>query len=123
MAALTSESDYTSGMVKTLGKRRNLIVDLLNEIEGIRCLKPGGAFYVFPNTAELGKSAELAMSILKNTGVIVTPGTAFGKGGEGFIRLSYATSEENIIEGLKRISEYLNIYMEQKIRGKGGYLK
>ena len=101
-------------MVRSLAKGRDLIVGLRSEIEGVRCLKPGGAFYVFPNVSELGRSAELAMSILKNTGVIVTPGTAFGKKGEGYIRLSYATSEENIVEGVGRIAKYLNIYMGQR---------
>ncbi|GBE55846.1 putative N-acetyl-LL-diaminopimelate aminotransferase [archaeon BMS3Bbin16] len=114
VAALKSGDGFTKEMVRTLAKRRDLIVGLLSEIEGVRCLKPGGAFYVFPNVSELGRSAELAMSILKNTGVIVTPGTAFGKKGEGYIRLSYATSEENIVEGVGRIAKYLNIYMGQR---------
>lgn len=114
LAALKSGSEYTRGMVKTLKKRRDLIVNLLSEIEGVKCQKPEGAFYVFPNVSELGSSAELAMAILKNIGVIVTPGTAFGKRGEGYIRLSYATSEENIVEGLGRIAKYLNIYMGQR---------
>jgi aspartate aminotransferase len=112
VAALQAGTRFTKEMVRTLLKRRDLIVGMLREIDGIECLPPKGAFYVFPNFATYGSSSNLALDLLKNAKVVVTPGTAFGKYGEGFLRLSYATSERNIVEGLKRISDYLNIYME-----------
>jgi aspartate aminotransferase len=112
LAALQAGTRFTKEMVRTLSKRRDLIVGLLREIDGIECLPPKGAFYVFPNFTSFADSSKLALDILKNAKVVVTPGNAFGRWGEGYIRLSYATSEENITEGLKRISEYLNIYME-----------
>jgi aspartate aminotransferase len=119
LAALKSGEGFTKKMVKILKQRRDLIVKLLNDIEGIKCLNPDGAFYVFPNVSSFGNSSALVMDILKETGVIVTPGNAFGEWGEGFMRLSYATSEENIIKGLGRLTDYLNIYMEPgRKRGK-----
>ncbi len=112
IAALQSGAEFTTQMVSTLKKRRDLVVGLLREIDGVECLRPKGAFYVFPNISKLGGSSKLAQDILKNAKVVVTPGTAFGRYGEGYLRFSYATSEENIIEGFRRISEYLKIYME-----------
>lgn len=107
IAALEAGGDFTKDMVGVLKKRRDLMVGLLNEIEGVSCKKPRGAFYVFPNFSAFGGSSRLAMDILKEAGVVVTPGTAFGKNGEGYLRFSYATSEENIAEGIERIADYL----------------
>lgn len=88
--------------------RRDAIVDGLNAIDGLHCHKPGGAFYVFPNITATGHDErKLADALLAEAGVAVLPGTAFGEMGKGFIRLSYATSVENIREGLTRISDYL----------------
>jgi aspartate aminotransferase len=92
-------------------KRRNYIVEILNDIEGISCLKPNGAFYVFPNVkALLGKTyygktintdIDLADYLLEKANIAVVPGSAFGA--EGYIRLSYATSLKNIEEGITRL--------------------
>ena len=80
----------------------------MNSIENIDCLKPGGAFYVFANIKKTGKSSEeISNYLLKHAGVAVLPGTNFGKYGEGYIRLCYATSLENITTGIQRISKYM----------------
>jgi aspartate aminotransferase len=112
IAALKGGGEFTKEMVEVLKKRRNLILQRLNDFEGVSCKPPNGAFYVFPNFKVYGPSSKLTLDILKHTGVIVTPGTAFGGNGEGYLRFSYATSEKNIEEGLDRIRDYLNIYME-----------
>ena len=85
-----------------------MIVDGLNKIEGITCLKPQGAFYVFPNITQLGMtSKEVFDLLLYQAGVAGLPGTAFGKHGEGYIRFSYANSIDNIKEALRRIEKVL----------------
>jgi len=93
-------------------RRRELIVNALNAIEGITCPTPGGAFYVFPDVSSFcgeGKrfADDLALAdyLLENAKVAVVPGTAFGA--PGYMRLSYATSDELIVEGIKRIAEGL----------------
>ncbi len=110
LAALAEEP--STRMIESFRCRRNYIVDALNSIEGIECLKPAGAFYVFPNISGLfGKgygdrtiksSSDLAEYLLENAGVAVVPGSAFGA--DNGIRLSYATSMDNIEEGLRRIA-------------------
>jgi aspartate aminotransferase len=112
IAALNGGGRFTKEMVGVLKKRRDIILKRLNDFEGVSCEPPKGAFYVFPNFKAYESSSTLAMDILKHTGVIVTPGTAFGENGEGYLRFSYATSPKNIEEGLDRIRDYLNIYME-----------
>jgi len=78
----------------------------LNEIEGISCKKPRGAFYAFPNITKLGMSShEFSDYLLNEAGVAVLPGTSFGEYGEGYLRLSFATSVENIKKALNRIDE------------------
>lgn len=89
-------------------RRRNLICDLIDEIPGMSIRKPKGAFYAFVNIEKTGMSSkELCMDLLKKTGVVTVPGSGFGAAGEGFIRLTYATSDENIKEGLRRIRGYM----------------
>jgi aspartate/methionine/tyrosine aminotransferase len=91
-------------------RRRDLIVEGLNAIPGVRCPLPRGAFYVFPNVHAFGRSsAELADYLLQKAGVAVLPGTAFGRGGEGHLRLSYANSYENIESALARIARALAV--------------
>ena len=86
--------------------RRDAIVDGLNALEGISCRKPLGAFYVFPNVTQLPLSCrDLADHLLNEVGVALLPGTAFGKFGDGYLRLSYANSLENIHEALNRMEE------------------
>ena len=91
-------------MAAEFKKRRDAIVDGLNAIEGVSCRKPLGAFYVFPNVTRLLLSCrELAAYLLDEVGVALLPGTAFGKFGDGYLRLSYANSLENIHEALSRM--------------------
>ena len=102
--ALTGPQDSVSKMVDEFRKRRDLIVDGLNAIPGISCFRPKGAFYVFPNVKKLGMNCkQLADFLLNEAGVATLAGTDFGKYGEGYIRLSYANSLENIKKGLNSI--------------------
>ena len=102
--ALTGPQDSVTRMVAEFQKRRDLIVDGLNEIPGISCRRPKGAFYVFPNVKKVGmKSRQFADYLLNEAGVATLDGAAFGKYGEGYLRLSYATSQENIKKALERI--------------------
>jgi len=108
VAALTGDQSYAEQMKAEYAKRRKIVIDGLNEIDKISCLAPKGAFYAFPNIKATGLSSrEFAIRLLKEKHCVVVPGTGFGEGGEGFVRLSYATSEENIREGLKRIKEFV----------------
>ena len=102
--ALRGPQDSVPKMVAEFKKRRDLIVDGLNEIPGISCHRPKGAFYVFPNIKKLGMSANKFSDHLLNEGGVATlSGTAFGANGEGYLRLSYATSQENIKKALEKI--------------------
>lgn len=113
--ALNGNKDCLEMMRKEFEKRRNYIVERLNKIDGIKCLKPEGAFYVFPNISKLlGKEyngklistdMELADYLLDQAKIAVVPGSAFGA--KGYIRFSYATSMENIIKGIDRLEEAL----------------
>ena len=95
-------------MVKVFEHRRNLVVDGMNEIPGIRCARPQGSFYVFPNIEATGfDEHELAGRLLNEAGVAVLPGTAFGAAGKGFIRLAYTQSEDELKLGLSRIKEFV----------------
>ncbi|NLL62240.1 MAG: pyridoxal phosphate-dependent aminotransferase [Candidatus Atribacteria bacterium] len=95
-------------MRRAYQKRRDILVKGLNEIEGIRCLAPEGAFYAFPNITAIGKSSEeLSMHLLDQCGVVTVPGTAFGEYGEGYLRFSFATSAELIEKGVAKIKEGL----------------
>ncbi len=102
--ALTGPQDSLFQMVSEFRRRRDLIVDGLNAIPGISCWRPRGAFYVFPNVTKLGMNCQqLADHLLKEAGVATLAGSGFGDCGEGYIRLSYTTSLENIEEALERI--------------------
>ncbi len=104
IAALTGPQDSVPAMTAEFKRRRDLIVSGLNSIPGISCLSPKGAFYVFPNIKKLGKSSqEMADYLLNEGGVATLSGAAFGKYGEGYLRLSYATSTENLNKALERI--------------------
>ena len=107
VAALTESQDCVEEMKVQYRRRRKLIVDGLNAIPGISCLPPKGAFYAFANITGTGLSSwDFAIRLLQEKHVVTVPGTGFGEGGEGYVRLSYATSEEAIREGLKRIREF-----------------
>jgi aspartate aminotransferase len=103
------ESEHAvARMVKVFEHRRNLVVDGLNAIPGMRCARPQGSFYVFPNIEGTGfDEHELADRLLAEAGVAVLPGTAFGHAGKGFIRLAYTQSEDELKLGLKRIGEFI----------------
>jgi aspartate aminotransferase len=105
VAALRGPQDYVVEMREEYRKRRDVIVDGLNLIEGFNCIKPKGAFYVFPNIEELNmKSSELCERILKDAGVASVPGSEFGPYGEHHLRFSYATSMQNIKNALERMN-------------------
>ena len=106
--ALKGPQTEPEKMVAEFKKRREVIVDGLNSIKGITCKKPHGAFYVFPNITETGMdSRKLGDHLLYNAGVAVLPGTSFGQYGEGYLRLSFANSVENIKKALDSIEESL----------------
>jgi aspartate aminotransferase len=103
--ALTGPQDSVDGMVAEFKIRRDLIVDGLNSIPGIKCLRPSGAFYAFPDISATGLTgAELADKLLYEGGVSALAGTAFGKIGRNHLRFSYATSRANIEEAIKRVA-------------------
>jgi aspartate aminotransferase len=104
LEALTGPQEQVQQVVQEYQRRRDVIVEGLNAIPGITCQTPQGAFYAFPNITGLGRSSdEMAALLLKEAGVALLPGTAFGLQGEGYLRLSYANSMENILHGLERI--------------------
>src|SRR3954469_6249300 len=106
--ALTGPQDPIAAMVEEFRARRDLVVDGLNRIPGVRCLSPHGAFYVFPDISGTGLSgADLATRLLHEAGVCVLSGTAFGHIGTNHIRISYANSRENLAEALSRIETFV----------------
>jgi aspartate/methionine/tyrosine aminotransferase len=108
IAALEGPWDPVEAMVAEFRRRRDIIVAGLNDIPGITCLEPQGAFYAFPNIAGTGQaSADLAARLLADAGVAALSGTAFGPYGEGFLRFSYANSVENIRLALDTIRTQL----------------
>ena len=95
-------------MVKVFERRRDLVVDGLNAIRGVRCAKPQGSFYAFPNIQGTGfDERELADRLLTEAGVAVLPGTAFGAAGKGHIRLAYTQSEDELKRGLNLINAFI----------------
>ncbi len=107
--ALTGPQDQVERVRAEYERRRDAIVAGLQEIPRIRCQKPGGAFYTFPNVTAFGKPVdELADYLLQEAGVALLPGTAFGSLGEGYLRISYANSLANIQQGLEQVSQALS---------------
>lgn len=108
IVALKGPFEESDKMVAEFKRRRDVIVDGLNAIEGITCLRPKGAFYVFPNITGTGyTSKELQDGLLEEAGVACLAGTSFGEYGEGYLRFSYANSVENIEKALGRIADWL----------------
>jgi aspartate/methionine/tyrosine aminotransferase len=106
--ALTGDQSGAAAMLEEFRTRRDIIVDGLNDLPGVSCRTPRGAFYVFPNITKLGKlSQEVADLLLYEAGVATLPGTSFGPGGEGYLRLSYANSAKNIQIALERMAARL----------------
>ena len=108
IAALRGPQDAVSEMMAAFDMRRRLIHRALNQIPGISCVEPAGAFYAFPNISGTGIRAKtLEVELLEQAGVATIAGTSFGRFGEGFLRLSYANSQDNIRKALERIADYL----------------
>ena len=106
--ALRGPQDDVEAMVAEFRARRDLVVDGLNDIPGVRCLRPSGAFYVFPHVAGTGLSGrKLADRLLTEAGVCVLAGTAFGRIGVDHVRISYANSRDNLAEALDRIRAFV----------------
>jgi len=109
LAALTGPQDEVWKMVAEFDRRRKVVVDGLNKLPGVSCVVPKGAFYAFPNVKRTGwKAKELANTLLNETGVVTIGGPDFGILGEGYLRLSYANSTENILKALARMGEFLS---------------
>jgi aspartate/methionine/tyrosine aminotransferase len=107
--ALEGPQHQVEAAVAKYKERRDLLVDGLNSIPGVKCRMPQGAFYVFPNVSSFGRDSEwIANYLLEEAGVAVLPGTAFGKGGSGFLRLCFAIDAVSIKLGLDRIHEALS---------------
>lgn len=106
MAALLGSQAHVETMVGEFGRRRAYLTAALNDIPGVTCAPPDGAFYAFPDIRSYGRlSVEVADLLLQRAGVAVLPGTCFGSAGEGFLRLSYATNMEVLREAVRRIRE------------------
>ncbi|MDP6085141.1 MAG: pyridoxal phosphate-dependent aminotransferase [Nitrospinota bacterium] len=109
IAALTGPQDEVHRMVEEFHRRRDFIVKGLNEIKGVSCKNPGGAFYVFPNVREVPMTPEeLAPYLMREAGVACLPGTSFGEYGKGHLRFSYAVSHEEIEEALTNMDKAIN---------------
>ncbi len=109
IAALTGPQDCVDLMVREFDKRRKLVVEGLNNLPGVSCIMPKGAFYAFPNVSKTGwKAKKLANAILDEAGVAMVGGPDFGMLGEGYLRVSYANSAENITRALERMGRFLS---------------
>jgi aspartate/methionine/tyrosine aminotransferase len=108
IAALTGPQDAVAKMVAEFDSRRKVVVAGLNKLPGVSCATPKGAFYAFPNVSKTGwKAKPLASTLLEDAGVAIIGGPDFGILGEGYVRLSYANSTENILKALGRMGEFL----------------
>lgn len=109
IAALEGPQDQVGQMLDAFDQRRKAVVDGLNAISGITCVKPKGAFYAFPNVQETGfDTRDLQQRLLEEAGVALVAGTSFGALGEGYLRVSYANSLENVNEAVSRINDFLS---------------
>jgi aspartate/methionine/tyrosine aminotransferase len=109
IAALEGPWDAVVEMREEYRARRDLVVDRLEGIDGITCVRPSGAFYAFPDVRQLGLSSDaLADDLLVRAGVACLPGTAFGAHGEGFLRLSYATGRDELETALAAIARHVD---------------
>jgi aspartate/methionine/tyrosine aminotransferase len=109
LEALQGPQEAVDRVVAEYRRRREALVSGLNAIPGVRCRMPQGAFYVFPNISAFGKTSNwLAEYLLEQAGVALLPGTSFGPNGEGYLRLCFANSIENIQKALSRMAEALS---------------
>jgi aspartate/methionine/tyrosine aminotransferase len=110
LAAITGPMDEIEGFRKSFQRRRDIVVKGLNDIKGVRCRVPGGAFYAFPNISGTGwSSRDLARELLDKAYVALIFGDSFGENGKGYMRLSYAAGEADLTEALKRIKGFLEV--------------
>lgn len=108
LEAITNTEQAVKDMIETFRRRRDLFVEGINKIDGLSCVKPKGAFYLFVNIKKTGlTSDEFAVRLLKEAKVGLIPGSGFGDEGEGYVRISYVVSEDDIREGLKRIEGFV----------------
>ena len=108
LAALTGDQSDVDKMMVEFRERRQLFIGMLNEIPGVKCRMPNGAFYAFPNITGTGYTSEdLATRLLNEAGVAALAGTAFGEYGEGYLRFSYANSRENLAEAARRMRAWI----------------
>ena len=108
IAAIDGPQDEVDKMMRAFDRRRKVVVEGLNALPGVSCITPKGAFYAFPNVSATGwKAKKLASALLEETGVALIGGPDFGVLGEGYLRLSYANSEENILRAIERIGLFL----------------
>jgi aspartate/methionine/tyrosine aminotransferase len=106
--ALTGPQDAVEHMVREFDNRRKVVVEALNRLPGVSCVTPKGAFYAFPNITKTGYAAKaLASALLEESGVALIGGPDFGIHGEGYIRVSYANSTDNILEAIDRMQTFL----------------
>src|SRR5437660_7527747 len=109
LAALTGPQNASRKMVEEFDKRRKVVVEGRNRLPGVSCVMPKGAFYAFPNVKHTGwKAKPLATSLLEDSGIALIGGPDFGILGEGYVRVSYANSTENILKALDRMGEFLS---------------
>jgi aspartate aminotransferase len=108
IAAIDGPQDEVDKMVAAFDRRRQVVTELLNTLPGVSCVTPKGAFYAFPNISETGCQAKpLASALLEDAGVALIGGPDFGVHGEGYVRVSYANSEENIRKAIARVGDFL----------------
>jgi aspartate/methionine/tyrosine aminotransferase len=108
LAAIAGPMDEIEGFRRSFEARRRIVVDGLNALPGVTCRMPGGAFYAFPNVKDTGRSSrDLTRDLLEKAHVALVPGESFGANGAGYVRLSYAASEAELREALKRIEAFL----------------
>lgn len=108
LEAIKGDHSAVDGMIKDYIRRRDILIDGLNNIPGITCKKSPGSFYAFANIKSFGKSSEeFAEELVKKAGVVAVPGSAFGSMGEGYLRTVFANSDENLKEAVRRIDEYV----------------
>ena len=108
IAAIDGPQEAVDEMIAAFDRRRQVVTEILNALPGVSCITPKGAFYAFPNIAGTGwKAKPLASALLEEAGVALIGGPDFGIHGEGYIRVSYANSEENIRNAIDRVGEFL----------------
>ena len=115
--AFKGPQDSVAAMLEEYGRRREWLMRALDEIPGFRCIMPEGAFYAFPQIAGLTDSTSFALDLVREGGVAMAPGVAFGPSGEGHIRFCFAAREETLAQGLSRFREFVVRSMAGRMPG------